>query len=129
MFTISPALMQQCVDMVANGQDYIPFPDDLEADYSVYNIPGEGVWIVETWATEGGDYIKVQEIVLPEQKAVGLFYVVYTPISGGLRQLCGEDYCSREEAEETYQACGEHVPVVMYSYVYGGVLHEVKRNY
>lgn len=65
MFTIPPELMQQCIDMVAKGQDYIPFPDGIEADYSVYNIPGEGVWIVETWATAGGDYIKVQEIVLP----------------------------------------------------------------
>ena len=71
MFTITPALMQQCIDMVAKEQDYIPFPDGiefpdgLESDYSVYNIPGEGVWIVEPWVTEGGDYTKVQEIVLP----------------------------------------------------------------
>ena len=68
MFTISPALMQQCIDMVAKEQDYIPFPDGIESDYSVYNIHEEGVWIVEPWATEGGDYIKVQEIMLPEQK-------------------------------------------------------------
>ena len=65
MFTISPELMQQCIDMVAKEQDYIPFPDGIESDYSVYNIPGDGVWIVEPWATEGGDYIKIQEIVIP----------------------------------------------------------------
>ncbi len=65
MLTISPDLMRQCIDMVANEQDYIPFPDGIDAEYSVYNIPGEGVWIVEPWATEGGDYTKVQEIVLP----------------------------------------------------------------
>lgn len=129
MFTISPALMQQCIDMVAKEQDYIPFPDGLEADYSVYNIHGEGVWIVEPGATEGGDYIKVMEIILPAKGAVKTFYVVYTPISGGLLQLCGENYCSREEAEVTYTACGEHIPVVMYSYIYGGVMHEAKRNY
>ena len=70
MFTISPALMQQCIDMVAKGQDYIPFPDGIEADYSVYNIHGEGVWIVEPWATEGGDYIKFQNVVIPGQKAI-----------------------------------------------------------
>ena len=71
MFTISPAMMQQCIDMVAKEQDYIPFPDGLEADYSVYNIHGEGVWIVEPWATEGGDYIKVQEIVLSAPNQTG----------------------------------------------------------
>ena len=64
VFTISPILMQQCIDMVAKEQDYIPFPDGIEADYSVYNIPGEGVWIVEPWATEGGDYTKIQEIII-----------------------------------------------------------------
>ncbi len=64
MFTISPTLMQQCIDMVAKEQDYIPSPDGIEADYCVCNIPDEGVWVVEPWATEGGDYIKVQEIVL-----------------------------------------------------------------
>ena len=66
MFTISPELMQQCIGMVAKEQDYIPFPDGIVADYCVYNIHGEGVWIVEPWATEGGDYIKVMEIVIPE---------------------------------------------------------------
>jgi hypothetical protein len=66
MFTISPTLMRQCIDMVAKEQDYVPSPDGLEADYSVYNIRGEGVWIVEPWATESGDYIKIQEIVIPE---------------------------------------------------------------
>lgn len=129
MFTISPELMQQCIDMVAKGQDYIPFPDSLEADYSVYNIPGEGVWIVEPWATKGGDYIKVQEIVIPEQKAVGLFYVVYTPLRDNKLQQCGNSCCSREEAEVAYQACGEHIPVVMYEYIYGEGEYEVKRNY
>lgn len=64
MFTISYELMQQCSDMVAKEQDYIPFPDGIEACYSVYNIPGEGVWIVEPWATEGGDYNKIQEIII-----------------------------------------------------------------
>lgn len=78
MFTISPTLLQQCIDMVAKGQDYIPSPDGLEADYSVYNIHGEGVWIVEPWATEGGDYIKIREIVIPEKRAVKTFHVVYT---------------------------------------------------
>ncbi len=68
MFTISPTLMQQCIDMVAKEQDYIPFPDGIEADYSVYNIPGEGVWIVEPWAWSAADYNKIQEILLPEQK-------------------------------------------------------------
>lgn len=96
MFTISPALMQQCIDMVAKGQDYI----------------------------------KVQEIVIPEQKAVGLFYVVYTILYDNRLQQCGNScYCSREEAEAIYTACSEHIPVVMYSYVYGGAMHEVKRNY
>jgi ABC-type transporter MlaC component len=52
--------------MVAKEQDYVPSPDGLEADYSVYNIRGEGVWIVEPWATESGDYIKSQEIVIPK---------------------------------------------------------------
>ena len=75
MFTISPALMQQCIDMVAKEQDYIPFPDGIEAGYCVCNIPGEGVWIVEPWATEGGDYIKVQEIVIPEQKAIESIHI------------------------------------------------------
>ena len=88
MFAISSTLMQQCIDMVAKEQDYIPLPDGLEADYCVYNIPGDGVWIVEPWATEGGDYIKVQEIVLPAPNLT------------------------------------EAGPVV-----YGGVMHEVKRNY
>lgn len=68
MFTISTTLMQQCIDMVAKEQDYIPFPDGLEADYSVYNIHGDGVWIVDPWATEGGDYIKIQETVLSAPK-------------------------------------------------------------
>ena len=64
MFTVSPTLMQQCIDMVAKEQDYIPSPDGIEAGYCVYNIPGEGVWIVDPWVTAGGDYIKIQEIVL-----------------------------------------------------------------
>lgn len=68
MFTISSDLMQQCIDMVAKEQDYVPFPDGIEPYYSVYNIPGEGVWIVDPWATEGGDYIKIQEIVLSAPK-------------------------------------------------------------
>lgn len=76
MFTISPALMQQCIDMVAKGQDYIPFPDDIAEDYSVFNIPGEGVWIVDPWATAGGDYIKVQEIVLSAPNLTEAGYVV-----------------------------------------------------
>lgn len=130
MFTISPTLLQQCIDMVAKEQGYIPFPDGIEADYSVYNIPGEGVWIVDPWVTVDADYTKVQKIVLPEQKAVGLFYVVCIILYGNRLQQCGNScYYSREEAEAIYTACSEHVPVVMYSYVYGGVMHEVKRNY
>lgn len=76
MFTISTTMMQQCIDMVAKGQDYIPFPDGLEVDYCAYNIPGEGVWIVEPWATAGGDYIKIQEIILPVTDLTEAGYVV-----------------------------------------------------
>lgn len=60
MFTVSPALMQQCIDMVAKGQDYIYPTDGIDENYSVVNWGDDGVWIVYNL-----DDSKVQEIVLP----------------------------------------------------------------
>ena len=60
MFTISPALMQQCIDMVANEFDYIYPADGIDENYSIVNWGDDGVWIVYNL-----DDTKVQEITLP----------------------------------------------------------------
>ena len=60
MFTISSALMKQCIDMVANEFDYIYPADGMDENYSVVNLGADGVWIVDNL-----DDSKVQHIALP----------------------------------------------------------------
>lgn len=59
MFTISPILMQQCIDMVAKGQDYIYPAHGIDENHSVVNLGTDGVWIVDNL-----DDSKLQQIVL-----------------------------------------------------------------
>ena len=59
MFTVSNALMKQCIEMVANEFDYIYPADGIDENYSVVNLGADGVWIVDNL-----DDSKVQQIVM-----------------------------------------------------------------
>ena len=60
VFTISPALMRQCIEMVTNEFNYIYPADGIDENYSVINLGADGVWIVDNL-----DDSKAQQIVLP----------------------------------------------------------------
>lgn len=59
MFTVSQALMRQCIEMVANEFDYIYPAEGIDENYSVVNLGDDGVWIVDNL-----DDSKAQQIVL-----------------------------------------------------------------
>lgn len=46
-FPITPKLMQECNNLVRNEFDYIWPADGISEDYSVVNLKGDGVWIVD----------------------------------------------------------------------------------